>query len=155
MVIQDGSEAPSTYNLISPSKERTIAIVDRSAKVAEAAKALVAARFALGGRSPYSPDLVLVNEFVMKPFLESVIQHASRYLAGENGESRRILSSRSKGLLGSLQKDRSVHVLVSGTDWGIIDVHDRSSHLLQSKIEEKILIVHPITSLDDAIDINR
>ncbi|KAJ5560667.1 hypothetical protein N7513_003066 [Penicillium frequentans] len=153
MVVQTESDAPS--GILSPATARTVAVVDRTGKVAEAAQALVAARFALGGRSPYAPDVVLVNEFVMKPFVESIIQHASKYLAGENGEARQGSgSSRRSGLLDSITKDRSARVLVSGSNWGIVEVQDRNSPLLQKKIDEKVLLVHPVTSLDDAIDVN-
>ncbi|KAJ5302542.1 hypothetical protein N7476_009341 [Penicillium atrosanguineum] len=137
LVAQTGSDASS--GLISPAA-RTVAIVDRTANIVEAAQALVAARFALGGRSAYAPDVVLVNEFAMKPFVEAVIQQASRYLAGENGEARQSSSSRRSGLLDSIQKERTARVLVSGSQWG--------------KIDEKVLLVHAVTSLDDAIDIS-
>lgn len=143
------------HGLISPAASRTVAVVDRTAKVAEAAQALVAARFALGGRSPYSPDVVLVNEFVMKPFVEAVIQQASKYLAGENGEARQTTGpSRRSALLDAVHKDRNARALVSGSNWGVIEVQDRNSPLLQRKIDEKVLLVHPVTSLDDAIDFN-
>lgn len=154
-IIQTNSEKPVTNGLISPHQERTVAIVDRTANLVDAAQALVAARFAMGGRSPYAPDVVLVNEFAMKPFVEAVIQHASKYLAGENGEARQKLTHRSKGILESSPKDRSIHVLVSGADWGIVEVQDRGSHLLRQKVVEKLFMVHPVTSLDDAIDMNR
>jgi acyl-CoA reductase-like NAD-dependent aldehyde dehydrogenase len=120
VVAQTGEEYAG---LVSPSNLRAVAIVDRTGNVAEAARALVAARFALGGRSPYSPDVVLVHEFAMKPFVEAVIQHASKYLAGENGEGRSL--SRKSGLLESVQKDRTSRVLVSGSNWGIVEVQDR------------------------------
>ena len=153
MVVQTGLDVPDS--LVSPATARTVAIVDRTAKVTEAAQALVAARFALGGRSPYSPDVVLVNEYVMKPFVEAVIQHASKYLAGENGESRQLPSSlRRSAILESIHKDRTARVLVSGSNWGVVEIQDQHSPLLQKKIDEKVLLVHPVTSLDDAIDIN-
>lgn len=124
LVSQTGSNALD--GLVSPATSRTVAIVDRTAKIAEAAQALVAARFALGGRSTYAPDVVLVNEFVMKPFVEAVIQQASRYLAGENGEARQMPSSpRRSNVLDSVQKDRSARVLVSGSNWGVVEVQDR------------------------------
>lgn len=123
LVAQTGSDASS--GLISPAA-RTVAIVDRTANIAEAAQALVAARFALGGRSAYAPDVVLVNEFAMKPFVEAVIQQASKYLAGENGEARQSpASSRRSALLDSIQKDRTARVLVSGSQWGVVEVQDR------------------------------
>lgn len=153
VVVQNDTEG--LHGLISPAASRTVAVVDRTAKVAEAAQALVAARFALGGRSPYSPDVVLVNEFVMKPFVEAVIQQASKYLAGENGEARQATSSsRRSALLDAIHKDRNARALVSGSNWGVIEVQDRNSPLLQRKIDEKVLLVHPVTSLDDAIDFN-
>ncbi|KAJ5151370.1 uncharacterized protein N7482_010622 [Penicillium canariense] len=153
LVVQTGSDASA--GLISPGTSRSVAVVDRTAMVTEAAQSLVAARFALGGRSAYSPDVVLVNEFVMKPFVEAVIQHASKYLAGENGEGRQIsVSPRRSGVLDSIQKDRTARILVSGSNWGVVEVQDRNSALLKRKIDEKVLLVHPVTSLDDAIDVN-
>lgn len=124
VVAQTGPDTPS--GLVSPATCRTVAIVDRTANIREAAPALVAARFALGGRSTYAPDVVLVNEFVMKPFVEAVIQHASRYLAGENGEGRHVpVSPRRSSVLDSILKDRSARVLVSGSNWGVVEVQDR------------------------------
>lgn len=124
LVAQIPSDAPN--GMISPALSRTVAVVDRTAKINEAAEALVAARFAFGGRSAYAPDVVLVNEFAMKPFVEAVIQHASRYLAGENGEARQQQSSpRRSGLLDSIHKERSARILVSGSNWGVVEVQDR------------------------------
>ena len=127
MVVQNGS-ADTTNGLISPAGARTVAVVDRTGNLSESAEALVAARFALGGRSPYSPDVVLVHEFAMKPFVETVIQHASKYLAGENGDARQNSSPRrstSSSLLNSIHKDRGSRVLVSGDNWGVVEVQDR------------------------------
>ncbi|OQE28271.1 hypothetical protein PENSTE_c003G01473 [Penicillium steckii] len=153
LVSQTPSDSPK--GLLSPASSRTVAIVDRTAKINEAAQALVEARFALGGRSVYAPDLVLVNEFAMKPFVEAVIQHASRYLAGENGEARQQqIASRRSVLLDTIHKERSTRVLVSGSNWGVVEVQNRKSSLLKKKIEEKVFVVHPVTSLDDAIDMN-
>lgn len=120
MVVQTGE---SYAGLVSPANLRVVAIVDRSGDVGQAAEALVAARFALGGRSTYSPDVVLVHEFAMKPFVEAVITHASKYLAGENGEGRCL--SRKSALLETIQKDRTSRVLVSGSNWGVVEVQDR------------------------------
>ncbi|KAJ5683597.1 hypothetical protein N7462_006762 [Penicillium macrosclerotiorum] len=127
-VVQAGSE--ESNGLISPATSRTVAVVDRTAKVTEAAQSLVAARFALGGRSTYSPDLVLVNEFVMKPFVEAAIKHASKYLAGENGETRQLPGvPRRSSILDSIQKDRSARILVSGSNWAVVEIQDRDETL--------------------------
>lgn len=58
---------------------RTIAIVDRSADVEAAARALVTARFRFQGTSPYGPDLVIVNDFVQSDLTEACAQHARRF----------------------------------------------------------------------------
>lgn len=60
-------------------------MVDRTADVDEAAKALVSARLSFGGRSPYAPDLVLVNKVIENRFVNAVVLGATRYLADQNG----------------------------------------------------------------------
>ncbi|PYI19517.1 aldehyde dehydrogenase PutA [Aspergillus violaceofuscus CBS 115571] len=147
----------SGQSISSPSTARTIAVVDRTADVPAAAEALVAARLTFGGRSPYSPDVVLVQEFVMKEFVEAVLQRSSKYLGGQNGEARQAVAnprraSPGASLLDAAHKDAGSRVLVSGSEWGVVEVLDRKSPLLQRKVAEKVLILHPITSLDDAID---
>lgn len=144
-------------SLTSPVTARTVAVVDGTADIPAAAKSLVAARFAFGGRSTYSPDVVLVQEFAMKAFVEVVILHSSKYLSGPTGEERQKTvnprrASPGLSLIDLAHKDPSARVLVSGTGWGIVEVHDRHSPLLQKKVDEKVLVLHPITSLDDAID---
>ncbi|KAI9930236.1 hypothetical protein ASPWEDRAFT_35534 [Aspergillus wentii DTO 134E9] len=155
----DSSDFLSEKRLVSPINDRTVAVVDRTANIPEAAQALVGSRFAFGGRSPYSPDVVLVHEFAIKAFAEAVIQHSSKYLAGQNGEARQTegttrRSSPGPSLLDAAQRDQGVRVLVSGTSWGVIEVQDRASPLLRKKVNEKVLLLHTITSLDDAIDLS-
>jgi hypothetical protein len=66
----------------------------------------------------------------MKRFVEAVIQQASRYLAGPNGEARQGASDPrrfgpSASLLDAAHKDTGTRVLVSGSGWGVVEVHDR------------------------------
>ncbi|KAK1142487.1 hypothetical protein N8T08_007849 [Aspergillus melleus] len=131
---------------------KTIAVVDRTANIPYAAEQLVAARFAFGGHSPYSPDLVLVNEFAMKDFVEAVIQQSGRYLAPEKAaKNPRMTRANGTSVLDQAFKDKGARVVVSGSGWGVVEVLDRQSALLQ-KVNEKVLLVHSVTSLDDAID---
>ncbi|CAK96585.1 uncharacterized protein An07g01400 [Aspergillus niger] len=88
IIAQSDSITPSNNTLSSPTTARTVAIVDRTANISAAAEALVSARFAFGGRSAYSPDVVLVQEFAMKEFVEAIIQRSSKYLTGQNGDAR-------------------------------------------------------------------
>ncbi|GKZ29206.1 hypothetical protein AbraIFM66950_003645 [Aspergillus brasiliensis] len=157
IIAQSDSISPSNNSLSSPSSARTVAIVDRTANVSAAAEALVSARFAFGGRSTYSPDVVLVQEFAMKEFVEAIIQRSSKYLAGQNGDARQAAvnprrTSSGASFLDAAFKDASARVIVSGSEWGVVEVHDRKSPLLQKKVSEKVLVLHPVTSLDDAID---
>ncbi|PYH96517.1 aldehyde dehydrogenase PutA [Aspergillus ellipticus CBS 707.79] len=159
VVIQNDSAAISDRCLASSTTSRTVAIVDRTADIAAAAEALVSARFAFGGRSTYSPDVVLVQEFAMKEFVEAIIQRSSKYLGGQNGEARQTKvnprrASPGASLLDAANKDASARVVVSGSEWGVVEVHDRKSPLLQKKASEKVLVLHPVTSLDDAIDLS-
>ncbi len=157
VVAQVNTPSISENSVTSPATARTVAVVDGTADMPAAAKALVDARFAFGGRSTYSPDVVLAHEFAMKAFVELVILHSSKYLSGPTGEERqKAVNPRraSSGLsfIDLAHRDPSARVLVSGTGWGIVEVHNRESPLLQKKVDEKVLVLHPITSLDDAID---
>lgn len=86
----DGGPVSLTRHLVSSSRARVVAVVDRSADVEAAAKAITTARFSFGGASPYAPDLVLVNEFVKAPFYEACSRYATRAFAGSvsSGEAR-------------------------------------------------------------------
>lgn len=79
-----------SQNIASPTKARCVAIVDRSADVDEAARAITTARFGFGGSSPYAPDLVLVNEFVKKEFFEACSRYAT--LAFAEGNSAKVVT---------------------------------------------------------------
>lgn len=74
--------------LTSPANARCVAIVDRSADIDEAARAITTARFSFGGSSPYAPDLVLVNEFVKKDFFEACSRYATLAFAKEDSAKK-------------------------------------------------------------------
>ncbi|KAL4790682.1 Aldehyde/histidinol dehydrogenase [Aspergillus venezuelensis] len=148
--------------LTSPVTARTVAVVDRTADLSTAAQSLVAARFAFGGRSTYAPDIVLVHEFALKGLVEALILHSSKYLSGPEGEEREKAvavsnnprrTAAGQSVLDAANKDPSARILVSGSQWGVVEVHDRASVLLKRKIGERVLILHPVTSLDDAIEV--
>ena len=81
-IIVDGrpgsSHTTSSPVLRSPAL-RSIAIVDRTSVISKAARDLIRARFAFGGQSPYAPDLVLVNEFVLDEFCIAAAKHAAEH----------------------------------------------------------------------------
>jgi hypothetical protein len=73
----------SNNELSSASKARVVAIVDRTADLDSAARSVVLARRGFQGKSPYAPDLVIVNEFVKREFLEACIRYASEVAVRE------------------------------------------------------------------------
>ena len=74
-VLQKGSSTPIlTHHIVSNPDAPVVAFVERDADIEAAARAVVTARFAQGGKSPYAPDLVMVNEWVKKDFLSAVVQ---------------------------------------------------------------------------------
>ena len=130
IIAQNDSVSLSSNTLSSPTSSTTVALVDRTANIPAAAEALVSARFAFGGRSTYSPDIVLVQEFAMKEFVEAIIQRSSKYLGGQNGEARQTIANPRRAssgisLLDTAHKDASARVIVSGSEWGVVEVHDR------------------------------
>nr|OQO17170.1 hypothetical protein B0A51_15374 [Rachicladosporium sp. CCFEE 5018] len=130
--------------LASRGRSRVVAVVDRTADVDAAARCLVRARLAYNGRSSYAPDLIIVNEFVKKPFFEAAARHINAY--SDAGPSRRATASK------QTEACPSSKVVASGDAGLVVDISSRSSPLLQSKISEPALLIIATTSLEDAID---
>ncbi|KAI5460927.1 Aldehyde/histidinol dehydrogenase [Mariannaea sp. PMI_226] len=134
----------------SPERRRVIATVERDANVQEAAKALVAARFCLCGKSQYAPDLVLVNEWIKKDFLKAVIQEFTLLSPAVGGVGQNRNASRS-ATLDILTKNGHVDVISCSGNMAIVDINDRQSSMLRQRPMEIFLAIHSITSMDDAI----
>jgi acyl-CoA reductase-like NAD-dependent aldehyde dehydrogenase len=109
-----------------------LAVVDRTAHVDEAAQAVVRARFSRRGSSPYAPDAVLVNEFVLEEFLACLLQHMSPYMAHENGsigdsskQKQRRQFAESQRILDTAEKSEEMRVVIRGSNGNIISVQNR------------------------------
>ncbi|KAK8210515.1 Aldehyde/histidinol dehydrogenase [Phyllosticta capitalensis] len=167
-VLQNGvpeNVPTSSHDLVSPTKARVLAVVDRTADIPAAARSLVAARFSYGGRSPYAPDLVLVNEFVKTAFLEAAVQETIRFLAegGSNGSSAngaangdvKVRREKEDAELSELKTAESVRVVTSGANGAVVEIESRTSPLIfkADKIHTRCLAIHATTSLDDSIDL--
>ncbi|KAF5669457.1 aldehyde dehydrogenase family 3 member b1 [Fusarium heterosporum] len=151
-VSQAGASGPVLRDhLVSDPKTPVVAFVERDADIQAAAKALISARFSLQGKAPYAPDVVLVNEWVKKDLLRALVQQSTEFLASSPSKSRALKT----GLSREVEKDESVHVVLSGANGVILEVQNRQSALLKQKVEETTLIVHAVTSMDDAIDTSR
>lgn len=103
---------------------RAIAVVDRTANISQAAEALASARFRFGGHSPYAPDIVLVHEFILKEFIESVTRASWSHCAVESNKSIASQSS-DRSLLKDIENVSGARIVVSGSNWGIVEVKDR------------------------------
>ncbi|KAF2113758.1 Aldehyde/histidinol dehydrogenase [Lophiotrema nucula] len=160
---QENNEHPEYRQLVSQ-KRRVIAVVDRSADLSAAAESLVNARFAFAGTSSYAPDLILVNEFVKKEFLELVLRHAIRFLAGSGDIATN--DSTSEKQTHNANTDKSLQKLSENARWKLstITKGERGAVVeltkvsdtrlpLPSKITEPMFCISAITSLDHAIDL--
>lgn len=163
-VLQESDTQQPTYlQLVSP-QSKVIAIVDRTADLASAAEHLVTARFAFGGSSPYAPDLVFVNEFVKKEFLEHTLKFAIPYLASSNevvsngspksptlgGQKK---ESRTAEALKSLESSKSwrSNVVTQGSNGAVVELFNLS--ILPAKADHPVFAVSAITSLEHAISL--
>jgi hypothetical protein len=148
---------PRTNELISLPHSPVVAVVDRTANVKHAAGELVRARFAFGGTSPYAPDVILVNEFAKKDFLQAVVSECVSLGSGvelnrTTGRSHK--SSRVNEKLELLkQANKDVRVVLQESCLAIVDLPTRLNELPKTKNADPVLIVCSMRSLDDAIDL--
>ncbi len=125
-VLQSDTDGPHlSHHLVSDSEARVVAVVERDADLDTAAQELVRARFALRGRSPYAADVVLVNEWVKREFLEAVVRHSVRF-SSEDGKKGPPKTSQGQSLSERVKTERGVNVLSWSSVGAIVDVEDRS-----------------------------
>jgi hypothetical protein len=119
---------PTLDVLASNPSIRTIAVVDRGADIEVAAKAIVSARFSFQGTSPYSPDIVLVNDFVKNEFVGACAQYASKFYAA-TGSPNKSPSSRESDISSMKAfKDAEANNQISifgSNDFMIVNIKDK------------------------------
>jgi hypothetical protein len=162
-VLQETEVQHPTYTQLVSPHSKAIAIVDRTADLASAAEHLVTARFAFGGSSPYAPDLVFVNEYVKKDFLEHVLKFTIPYLTSSdgivsNGSSKSPTlggqkSSKTAEALKPLESSKSwrSNVVTQGANGAVVDLSNLST--VPPKASRPIFAVSAITSLEHAISL--
>lgn len=134
---EEPQDIPASTRLVSPASARVVAVVDRTANFDEAAKAIVRARTGFSGKSPYAPDLVLVNEFMLEQFTNAAVTHFTKHLSavvagngqangGLNGAAVKPRRKEQKSALGEKElNEDGVNVVLSGGNGRIISVADR------------------------------
>lgn len=124
-------KTPANQNqLVSNVSAITAAVVDRTADLDQAAEAILNARFAFQGRSPYAPDIVLVNEFVKKDFLQALVRHSISLGEGVSLEDKSLGKQRSKesglkDVVADLQRNGDVRVITQESSRAIVDIRQR------------------------------
>lgn len=158
IVDQDSSERwPNANRLASPSDSCTLAVVDRTADVRLAARELAAASLAFGGSSPYAPDVVLVNEFARKDFLQALVEE-SRRIMNQNGPNENDTNELTKGqkvtneIKALKEIDPDMRIIIQHPKLAIVEVVKRHADVVRSKRSMPLLTVYAVKSLDDAID---
>ncbi len=102
-----------------------VAVVDRTADVAEAAIVTGTSRVAFNGRSVYAPDIVLVNEFVADDFLVHLVQAITTPAFKQNPIKTTKVQPSNKDSIKELEASGGVKVVVSGANGSIIEITDR------------------------------
>jgi hypothetical protein len=153
----DATIVPSRMDLM-PASTRSIAIIDRTADMRGAAASIVRARFAFGGQSPFGPDLVLVNEFKVKELCSSIAELTTKYFAAQvdHNHSTPDFHQHDKGRIAKISSQNlnlaGVEVVISGSRGCVALVTDRTHTILKKRVQEPLLLVHPVRSVDDAIN---
>ncbi|TDZ51629.1 Aldehyde dehydrogenase, dimeric NADP-preferring [Colletotrichum trifolii] len=139
-------------HVVSSNAARAVAVVDRTADIEAAARAITAARFSFGGQSPYAPDLVLVNEFVKKEFFEACSKHASLAFARET-TVRRTNNNKINETKKAVQEAEERRLVASfgSNDFKLVDIKNKNTALLTSKISGRFLPIASSSGLVDSI----
>lgn len=126
VLVDQTYHAASKTHLTSSTNSRCVAVVDRSADIDAAAKAITTARFSFGGYSPYAPDLVLVNEFVKEEFFEACSRYVALSFAGASGVKKvgRNESEEVRKAIGDAEAKQQVSTFGSN-EFKLVDVLDR------------------------------
>ncbi|KAL2782583.1 hypothetical protein BJX66DRAFT_350844 [Aspergillus keveii] len=146
-VVVDQTGELSLPNVLSSKPQlRSIAVVDRTANVEQAAIAIVAAHVAYRGASAHAPDLILVNEWVKKKFVDACIR-----LAPDHSRRERITAG-DKVRQKITEAERLGEASVIGTtSLMLVDIRDRSSSVVGTRPCGSFLPIMTITSLVDAV----
>ena len=127
------ADLPHKVDTLSSRYRGTIAVVDRGADIDQAAAAVVRARFSRAGGSPYAPEIVLVNEFIMDKFTSCLLKHLSdqptdggdvRNLPLNATQQKPHRQNRQDGL-DIAGKSDGVEVIFRGSKGSIVEVQDR------------------------------
>ncbi|KAH8679519.1 Aldehyde/histidinol dehydrogenase [Tricladium varicosporioides] len=141
----------SSLTLSPPKQNLVVAIVDRTGDLKLAAKLLLQARSQPHQFSSYSPDLVIVNEYLCTDFVDT----CRKYMSLQASSKPQVFTTERQAfeeLLSREEKGGKVKVHRSGSeDITIIEVLDKSSAVAQQKIDGSYLVLLPSTGMVDSV----
>ncbi|KAL3464903.1 hypothetical protein BJX64DRAFT_298019 [Aspergillus heterothallicus] len=125
---------------------RSVAVVDRTANVEQAASAIVAAHVSYRGASPHAPDLILVNEWVKKSFVDACIR-----VAPDNSRRDRIMGGdKLRQIVTDAERSGEASV-IGTTSLKLVDIRDRGASIVKARSHRSYLPIVTVTSLVDAV----
>ena len=102
-------------------------MVDRTADVTKTAEIIATASFAFRGKSPYSPRVVLVNEYIADQLLSALAAHVIKSRPGTeiglNGNAESPYLHRQKS--GAVSKKANIREIMSGSNGSVVELLDR------------------------------
>lgn len=108
------------------STARSLAIIDRSADLTRAAEEIVNSRLAPNDGSPYSPDLIIVNEFVQEEFIRYCAKLAEETEVKRTKPQEKDTSSALQGTVAKAEKTGQVKTTkLSKSGLTIVEIKDR------------------------------
>ncbi|RDW85613.1 hypothetical protein BP5796_03938 [Coleophoma crateriformis] len=153
-VNQTSAISKNCKELISTPTVRSVAVVDRIADIPLAVKSIVDARLFSNGTSPYSPDLILVNNWTDEAFRKACLAYALS-LASEKPRPTSDAQDEIEGKIKSAESNGQVKVYKSVPGLTLIEVLDRKCSILTEKIEGPYIMTLSSTGLVDSVSFLR
>jgi hypothetical protein len=116
--------------LQSPWNASVVAVVDRTANIDKAPHAIAQAAFSFGGRSNYSPQIVLVNDFVADIFLRELLSIMPGDVSSTRKDTPKVHGQRDQ-----LSTSPSMNTLTRGTSGNIVEVFNRYAEAIVNQSE--------------------
>lgn len=108
----------------------SMVVVDRTADVVKTAEMIAIAAFSFRGESPYSPHVVLVNEYICDHFLSALAAHVisskpgtQSHLTNVKGSTKLPLMHSQKGT--TFTEKANIKEIISGSNGSIFEVLSR------------------------------
>ena len=109
--------------LSSTSAVGAVAVVDRTANISRAAEAISMASFSFGGKSTYTPQLVLVNEFIADSLLSELVSILAHNQGVRHENGSRV--GRSRETTKDIWKSEKIKIVASAVNGRVVEVLDR------------------------------